>query len=52
MTTTEELMEILTVALERLKADGCKGCKFEDKETWEDPCRRCKNAYGNYWRAK
>ena len=35
-----------------IESDGCKGCKYEDKEEWEEPCRRCKNSYKNMWRAK
>lgn len=32
--------------------DGCKDCKFELTEEWEEPCRRCCNSYKNMWRAK
>lgn len=32
--------------------DGCFGCKYNDTEEWEEPCRRCKNSYMLMWRAK
>lgn len=31
--------------------DGCKGCKYDDKEEWEEPCKRCRNAHKNMWRS-
>ena len=33
-------------------ADGCKGCAFEDVNSWEMPCDRCKRNCLDYWRAK
>ena len=33
-------------------ADGCKGCAFEDRNSWEMPCEKCCNNNKNYWRAK
>lgn len=33
-------------------ADGCRGCAFEQVESWELPCNRCKRNCKDYWRAK
>lgn len=33
-------------------ADGCKGCAFEDTESWQLPCDRCKRNSKDYWRTK
>ena len=33
-------------------ADGCCGCTFEDVNSWEMPCARCKRNSKDYWRAK
>ena len=33
-------------------ADGCKGCAFEDVESWQPPCTMCKRNCKDYWRAK
>ena len=30
---------------------GCTKCKYDDKEAWEEPCRRC-NAYLSMWKEK
>lgn len=38
---TEDCRRILDIAVEQLKADGCKGCAYIDTEEWEEPCRRC-----------
>lgn len=40
--------------VEKMKenADGCKGCAFENVESWEMPCDRCKRNSKDYWRAK
>lgn len=44
--------ELAINALEKQMADGCVGCAFEDVEEWEMPCRKCKRACKDYWRAK
>ena len=33
-------------------ADGCKGCAFENVESWQPPCTMCKRNCKDYWRAK
>lgn len=33
-------------------ADGCCGCAFEDVNSWEMPCDKCKRNSRDYWRAK
>ena len=48
--TKEELIRILNIALEQEKADGCNGCKYSDTEEWEEPCKRCKRNYIDYWK--
>ena len=32
--------------------DGCTSCAFEDVNSWEMPCDRCKRNSKDYWRAK
>ena len=34
-----------------IELDGCKGCKYDDREEWEEPCKRCCNAHKNMWRS-
>lgn len=29
---------------------GCLGCVYEDREEWEDPCKRCRRNCKDYWR--
>ena len=36
----------------REDADGCKGCAFEDVESWQPPCTLCKRNHKDYWRSK
>ena len=40
--------------VEKMKenADGCKGCAFENVESWQPPCAMCKRNCKDYWRAK
>ena len=44
------LMEIASRLLRRLEADGCDGCKYQDKESWEMPCSDCKNTHVSHWK--
>lgn len=44
------LMEIASRLLRRLEADGCEGCKYQDKELWEMPCSDCKNTHVSRWK--
>lgn len=44
------LMEIASRLLRRLEADGCEGCKYQDKESWEMPCSDCKNTHVSHWK--
>ena len=48
--TKEEIIRILDLALEQSRAEGCNGCAFADTEEWEEPCKRCKRNYRDYWR--
>lgn len=48
--TVEDYRRILDCILEKLWASGCGGCAFSDNEEWEEPCRRCKRIYKDYWR--
>ena len=47
-----EALKEAIAALEREDADGCEGCAFTDVEEWEMPCRKCRRANKDYWRAK
>lgn len=38
--------------IKKENADGCVGCAFEDVEELEMPCKKCKRACKDYWRAK
>ena len=49
--TKEEIVRILDLAIEQSRADACNGCAFADTEEWEEPCKRCKRNYRDYWRA-
>ena len=48
--TKEEIIRILDLALEQSRAEGCSDCAFADTEEWEEPCKRCKRNYKDYWR--
>ena len=48
--TKDDIIRILNLALEQEKADACNGCMFADTEEWEEPCKRCKRNYKDYWR--
>ena len=48
--TYEEIVRILDLALEQSRAEACNGCAFADTEEWEEPCKRCKRNYRDYWR--
>ena len=50
--TEKEIVQILEAILERNKADGCVGCAFWNKESWDMPCKECKRNCKDYWRAK
>ena len=50
--TKDDIIRILNLALEQEKADACNGCAFVDTEEWEEPCKRCKRNYRDYWRKK
>lgn len=47
-----DLQKILELIEAKEKADGCRGCAFEDKDEWEMPCAKCKRACKDYWRQK
>ena len=38
--------------IDRQDHEGCGGCKFEDRESWEIPCRYCKRKATDYWTKK
>lgn len=37
---------------ERINADGCVSCAFEDVNEWELPCAKCARVCKDYWRSK
>ena len=45
-----EFMRIARNLYFRLHADGCEGCKYEDKAEWELPCSDCKNTHVSHWK--
>lgn len=48
--TREEIIRILELVLQQYRADACNDCEFSDTEEWEEPCKRCKRNYRDYWR--
>ena len=46
----EEIIRILDLASEQVRAEACNDCAFSDTEEWEEPCKRCKRNYRDYWR--
>lgn len=48
--TKTDIMQILEAIIERDKADGCSGCAFFDKESWDMPCKECRRNCKDYWR--
>lgn len=48
--TREDIIRILDLALEQSRAEACNDCAFSDTEEWEEPCKRCKRNYRDYWR--
>lgn len=50
--TKQDFINVLSAILEQEKADGCHGCAFIDKETFEMPCKECKRNCKDYWRQK
>ena len=36
-------------ALEKPEHDGCKNCKHGNKDSWEEPCLKCKMNYTDMW---
>ena len=46
----EDIIKILNLALEQEKAEACDSCAYADTEEWEEPCKRCKRNYRDYWR--
>ena len=36
----------------REDADGCVGCAFRDRDSWEMPCDKCKRNCKDYWRVE
>lgn len=48
--TKEDIIRILDLAVEQSRADACNVCAFADTEEWEEPCKRCKRNYRDYWR--
>ena len=51
-----EFNELLKAAFDnarnQIKADGCTGCAFADRDEWVMPCSRCKRNCKDYWRAE
>ena len=47
---TEEIIRILNLVLEQEKAEACNGCKYIQKDPYDEPCLRCKRNCLDYWR--
>ena len=47
-----DLQEMLQTLADKLKADGCVGCKHVDKPEWKLPCAQCKRACKDRWEAE
>ena len=47
-----DLQEMLQTLADKLKADGCSGCKHADKPEWKLPCAQCKRSCKDYWEAE
>lgn len=50
--TLEDLKTIIESVEEKINADGCKGCAFEENDEWQMPCAKCRRAMKDYWRTK
>ena len=46
-----DLQELLETLTEKLKADGCHGCKYQSEPEWKMPCRECKRGCKDRWEA-
>lgn len=49
----KDFIEFMRIAREfyfRLHENGCEGCKYMCKESWEMPCADCKNTHVSHWK--
>lgn len=44
-----DLQELLQTLADKLKADGCTGCKYQDVPEWKLPCAQCRRGCKDYW---
>ena len=49
MTNERKILNLLKEYIANAE-EGCLGCAYEDREEWEDPCKRCKRNCKDYWR--
>ena len=47
-----DILEIIENLIEREKTSSCNGCKYWNREEWEEPCKRCKRNCKDYWTMK
>lgn len=47
-----DLQELLETLAEKMKADGCTGCKYKPEPEWKMPCRECKRGCKDRWEAE
>ena len=47
-----DLQEMLQTLADKLKADGCTGCKYQSEPEWKMPCRECKRGCKDRWEAE
>ena len=48
----EELNAMVQAWIDRQDHEGCGGCKYGDRESWEQPCVQCKRRARDFWRSK
>lgn len=46
----EELNAMVQAWIDRQDADGCGGCAFSGRNSWEQPCCQCKRNAKDFWR--
>lgn len=47
-----DLQELLQTLSDKMKADGCHGCKYQSEPEWKMPCRECKRGCKDRWEAE
>lgn len=47
-----DIQELLQALSDKMKADGCHGCKYQPEPEWKMPCRECKRGCKDRWEAE